>query len=418
MSVTWSDGVTWTVEVALSSATDVYGLWGDGRWGSALWGPGEQWQDFSGRLRSFSTNRRFSREVAEWQSGTATVVLGNADGHLSPSNMDSPYVVAGVTGIRPWRPIRIRAAYAGVTYDVYTGYVVQWAETWPADGKDAIITLSCVDEKARLARWKGLATTPVGAGELSGLRMHRILDAAGHRGPRQIDSGTVTMQATDLSGDATAQLQLTADSEGGAWWVDAGGAVRGARQYALLEEDRSVNVQATFADDGSGIGYQDLTVPYDGDLIVNVVSYTRVGGTAQTVSDPTSRALYAGDQSDVRTDLICETDDQVLTLANWKLLRFKDPEQRASAVSFMPRRDPATMIPIALGLRERDLVRAIRTPPVGTVIDRYCHVAGISHTVTAQRAWTVRLDLFSATPYLAFADSRWDVGTWGSAAWF
>lgn len=425
MSVTKWD-VTITVEAALSAATGTYGAWNAGLWDTATWGPDETYVDISEYVRSFQTTRKFGREVQSWDSGSSTVVLNNRDGRFCYDNLSGPYVVAGVTGIRPWRPLRIRAAYNGVTYPVAKAYALDWQEGFVPAGPgagDAIVTAPCTDEWGTLGT-KGAAVATVGAGDDFGARLHRILDAAGHTGGRDIDSGTNTMRATDLEGTWTDQMSLTADSEGGAAYVEADGSVVGRRQYALVEDTRSIVVQATFGDGGGDeIPYSGGKIGSPGNLIKNVVSYQREGGTTQTVSDETSRALYKT-RLDSRTDLACETDDQVLRLAAWKLARFKAPERRLESFKLFPRKDPTRLWPLALGLKVRDLIKVVRRPPGGHTITQYCHVAGIGHQFDADN-WTTTFYLWSASPYRAFSTSLWDTGLWGSgpddpdaALWF
>lgn len=423
MSNTWFDGVTLTVEAALSAATGTYGAWDSGLWDTATWGPDVVWTDITRWVRSFSTNRGFDRDVATWRAGSATVILDNRDGRFSPDNLSGPYVTSGVTGIRPWRPIRIRATYNSVTYTLYAGYALTWNESWlPGRGTgtgDAYVTVDCLDEMGRLGRFDGFPMTPAGAGESTGARVHRILNNAGHTGPRAVDSGNNTVRATVLDDVAASELNLTTDSEGGGLFVDADSTVTFERQYALMENSRSNTIQATFGDaSGSQLQYASAEMAYDGDLTKNIVSYTRVGGTAQTVADNTSRALY-GDLRETRTDLVCETDAQALALATFYLNEFKEPERRITAIRIKPRRNPAGLFPQVLGRRVRDLIRVVRTPPGGFTLTRDCHISGVSHAVEYSTGkWETRFTLSSATFFQTYATSRWDVGLWDSAAWF
>lgn len=416
MSVTGWGGVTLTVEVALSAATSTYAVWNSGIWDTSTWGPDVVFTDVSAYVRRLNSGRAFSRGVQSWQAGSASVVLDNRDGRFSPANLAGPYVTAGVTQVRPLRPIRITAAYNGVSYPLYRGYVLDWLESWTVDatGKgDATITLPCADEFARLAAVDGMAVTPVGAGELSGARIHRILDAAGHAGSRNIDLGEVTMQATDLSATTLAELEDVVTAEGGALWVEADGTITFDGQHALIENSRSVTSQATFGDSGNDLHYSDAELAYASDLIINWAAYTATGGTVQSAYDATSRALY-GDRRDTRTDLICETDAQALTLAQWTVQQYKDPELRIVKIELRPRRSPAGLWPQALGRAIRDQITVNRHPPGGHTITQACHIAGISHDVTPD-SWVTTWDLWSATPYVAYANSRWDTGLWDTA---
>lgn len=418
MSLAWVDGlVTITVEAAFSAATGTYGAWDAGRWDTATWGPDTTWVDISQWVRSIQTDRAFATEVRKWGDGTASIVLENRDARFSPENLTGPYVVAGVTGIRPWRPIRISATYAGTTYWLFTGYIIDYLDTWLPGHTDAYVTLPCVDEWTSLSGFDGLEMAPQGAGELFGARIHRVLNNAGHTGTRSIAAGRITMQATTLEASATAELDLTVDSEGGGLFVDGDGTIVAEDQYSLMENARSSTVQATFGD-GSGpeLPCADVTPVNGGQTIKNIVAYTRVGGTAQTAVDLTSRALYQPKRL-ARSDLICETDAQSLALATFDLEVYKAPKKRFSAIEVRPLANPATLFPAVLARRMRDLVRTVARPLGGQTITRDGFVAGVHHSIE-QDQWITNFDLWDAGPYQTYSQSRWDTATWDGAAWF
>lgn len=426
MTVTWWGLVDLTVEVALTTATGGCGIWDSGLWDESLWGPDETWVDVTQWVRSIETKRGFSAGLRSWSAGTANIVLDNRDGRFSPDNLDAaaPYVVGGVTGVRPGRPVRVRMAYAGVTYYLYRGYVGSWDESSiPAGPRmgDATMVMSCEDEWARLSASRGFAIASAGAGETCGPRWARILASAGHTGTTDLAVGTVTLQATDLSTDPVRELGITADSEGGWIYVEADGTVTGRDQYAVVEDPRCTTVQATFGDGGgSEIPWTDVdTAPVDLANTVNIATYKRVGGTDQRYADATSRALYGDrdDRSPNITALVCETDAQALALATRAVATQRSPEARVNAIKICPRADPTTRIPVALGLRIRDLVEVIRRPPSAQnhTMTRACFVSGIRHKIDPGGRWETTFDTSSATAYRAFATSVWDVGTWGAS---
>lgn len=417
MTVTIHAGPQITVEAGLSAIQGSYAAWDASVWDTGTWGPDVIYTDISQYARQFQVDRAFSRQQQLWQAGTANITLSNRDRRFSPDNMSSPYVIAGQTGVRPWRPVRIRATYGGTTYYLYGGYTLDFIESWTAGQKDAIVNVPCTDELGRLAAYDGLAVSPVGAGESSGARVNRLLDAAGHMGSRNVDSGRNTMLATTMSTNTAQEIQLTADSEGGAFWVAEDGTVTFDDQYALIEDTRSNTIQATFSDGKtSDLPCVDVKPAYNGDLINNVASFQRVGGTVQTATDAVSRALYQ-DKRKTRTDLVCEQDSQALALATFWVVRYGQPEQRFSQIIIKPNRDPTRLWPQVLGRRIRDLIRVIAKPIGGTTVTQDCHIVGIHHK-TDGSDWTTTFDLWSATVYETYATSRWDVGMWDSAAWF
>jgi hypothetical protein len=413
-----SSQVIWVDLVTLSSTTVGFGAWDTAVWDTALWGPDEIWADISPWVRSVNTDRHFSRDMQVWESGTATIVLNNFDARFSPANLGGPYVSYGITSIRPWRPLRIRATWAGVTYDLFRGYALNWNESYDQpspNGGGAYMTVSCVDEMASLARFDGLAVAPVGAGELSGSRIHRVLNSAGHTGTRVVDVGNVTMQATDLSADAVEELKLTADSEGGGLYIDKAGAVVFERSTALVENARSNTIQAVYGDGPGELPYSDVQPAYDGDLLVNIAAWSRVGGTTQTATDEISRALYRDKRDTSKTNLMCSTDLQVATLAQFFIQRFSKPEDRIASVQIKPRNNPTVLFPAVLSREVRDLVRARRRPPGGITITRDCHIAGISHEIDGDN-WVTTFTLWSASVYQGVA--RWDVATYDTSTYF
>jgi hypothetical protein len=302
---------------------------------------------------------------------------------------------------------------------VFQGTALDWVESWDRADAVSIVTVPCRDEWERIARFSAPPVSPAGAGESSGARVHRILNSTGYTGARAVDVGRSTVQATDLSKNAGDELATVVDSEGGALFVDADGAVVFEDQYALMERSRSNTVQATFVDMnvGGALPYSDIAMSWNAELLKNIASFQRVGGAVQTATDLTSRAL-AGDSPESRTDLVNETDPQVLSLATFYLARYKDPEYRPRRVVLKPRANPASLFPQVLGRRVRDLVEVLRRPNAGDyLITRDCHIAGIGHEITKDD-WTTTLDLWSATVYQTYAASRWDVATWDNASWF
>lgn len=417
MPLSWLGGtVQITVEAAFSAATGSYAAWNSGLWDAGTWGPDVTYVDVSQWIRSINTDRAFATEVRKWGGGTASVVLSNRDGRFSAENLSGPYVVAGVTGIRPWRPIRISATYAGVTYRLFTGYIVDYVDTWIPGHADAYVTLPCVDEWSALSAFDGLAVTPVGAGETSGARIHRVLNNAGHAGMRSISTGRVTVQATTLENNAARELDLVVDSEGGGLFVDGDGTVVFEDQYSLMETPRSNTVQAMFGDSAAELPCADMAPVNGGLTIKNIVSYTRVGGTAQTATDATSRALYL-DKRLTRTDLICETDAQALALATFDLTVYAQPKKRISAIQVLPRRSPSVLFPQVLGRRMRDLVRVVARPLGSPTVTRDGFISGVHHSIS-EATWVTDFDLWDATVYQTYSSSRWDTATWDGASWF
>lgn len=416
-----------TVEIGLTTFGSGAGIWNSAIWDTSVWGFSESWTDVSAWVISASTSGKFGRDLRIWSSASATVVLNNRDGRFSAENLLGPYVVAGLSSIRPGCGIRIKLTYGGVDYPLFKGRVDSWEDTLEEQrgARTGVpkATVKCSDEWAQIANVPGVEVAPaVGASDTFGARITRLLNAAGSVSPRSIDVGTSTMQATDMGDDPIQAIELTCDSEGGAAYIAADGTVVARRKYSLVEDTRSTTVQATFGDGGgSEIPWIELDKsPLDLSNVINLATYTRVGGIQQVFSDITSRSLYGdrGDKNSNINKLVCETDAQALSLAQWAVISHKDPETPIDGLAVDPQCDPSLM-PTLFGLQVRDLVRVIRRPPSATshIADRHCFVSGIDVKVE-KGVVDLAFSLESATKYLSFSSSRWDTGLWDSALWF
>jgi hypothetical protein len=417
--------LTLTVEIGLVTTGATYGIWNTAIWDTTLWGFSETWTDISGYVEKVATSRAFGRPLRVWSAASIDVDLNDQDGRFSPDNLTGPYVVAGLSSIRPGCGIRAKLTYGGVDYPLAKGYIDEWSEEWDGIGGPRIgvatTSITGSDEWARISAAPGVTVVPVGAGELFGVRINRLLDAAGSTASRSIDAGSATMQATDLSSDPVQDLELTCDSEGGAILVDGLGTVVAKRKYALIEDTRSTVVQVTFGDGPGEIPWSEIeTAPLNTSGLINRAAYTRVGGIQQVYSDVNSVALYgpAGDKSSNIDQLVCTDDAQALSLATWSVLSHKDPQVLVTGLT-VPVSCFVDDMPVLLGLRHMDLVKVVRRPPSSTshTVTRYCFIDAIEYEVAKGKV-DMKLKFASATKYLEFSTSKWDIGLWDSALWF
>jgi hypothetical protein len=402
-----NDMATLTVEVGLGSGASTGTLLtlddlARGKLDTATLAAGDVFTDVTAYTLSVSTKRGSSRvdgPIVRYEAGTATVVFANADRRFDPTNLSGPYTGGGVTQIVPMVPVRIRATWAGATYDLFRGYVDNWEVAW-SDPNWSTVTMTASDAYKVFTNYSRAAIAPVGASELSGARISRILDSVSWpAADRVIATGNSTLQATTLEGDALAELQLTADSELGEFYIDGAGRTVFRNRLALLTDTRSSISQATFGD-GGGVELPgtDVGISYDDSQLVNYARVTRAGGTEQSAVDTASQQAYLT-RTYERSDLIIETDSDALNLAQWVVATSKDPELRFDELSFNPRAADATLWPQALGREIGDRITVVRRPPGGgSTITRDVFIRGISHeavasTSTWKTVWSLQSGL-------------------------
>jgi hypothetical protein len=121
-------------------------------------------------------------------------------------------------------------------------------------------------------------------------------------------------------------------------------------------------VQATFDDDGTDLGYRDLTYDYSETFLFNTVSAARIGGTATTSTDATSVSRYHERLLSL-AELPITTDADVTSVTTALLAKYKDPMTRITSVGVLLTSTPT--IAAVLDLELADRIRILRTHPAG-----------------------------------------------------
>ena len=228
------------------------------------------------------------------------------------------------------------------------------------------------------------------------------------------------------------ELQLVADSQGGALWFGPDGACYFDGIYALRNRAANTfegNVFTTAIDPASSssqFSYSDISYAYDGELTKNIFAYQAVGGAVQTVLDEQSRSLY-GDRQVSRTDLICTSDSDVLLAATKDLALSKNPELRVESLTVLPRGQ--TDLVIKAPLTQWDMLFSLTQlrsgckiimdrrlgTPLPTSLERYCLIQRITHNITPDN-WSTSFEFTSATVLRAMT-TPWDEMLWDSGVW-
>lgn len=363
----------------------------------------EVWTDITAYANAFTVRRGASRAegpILRFEAATLSLTLDNADRRFDPTNTAGPYVAAGISQVTPMRQVRVLADYAGISYPIFTGYADSWDISYDEPAMSTCV-LAATDATKVLTDFDRVALgSPVGAGELSGARIHRILDSVSWPvGQRDIDAGDSTLQGTTMDRTPWEEVLKVQDSEIGQAFIDARGYVVFRERSANMSDSRSTTVQAAFGDAVGELPFVDHTIQYDDDGLANVVRIANVGGTQQTAQDVTSQQQYLTHVHE-RTDLILQTDTEAANYAAFILHQSKDPELRFTQLTVNARDDDDHLFPQVLGREFGDLITLTRRPPGGgPVTTRRCFIVGVSHAVAGPGQWTTTWELQSATKW-------------------
>jgi hypothetical protein len=314
--------------------------------------------------------------------------------------------------------LRIRVSYHGSVVALFTGTTDDVIDSWPGAGADALTEVHATDAFKYLARSRPPVSAAVGAGELPGARINRVLDAVAYAGARNVEPGDITMAATTLDGTAVDLCDEVRETEQGAFYVDRDGVVRFRARGSLTTDPRQATVQYTFDDrDVLGPCYSDLKLNATDDTVYNRASITRAGGATPQVASVADSLAWYGPRTYTRANLPAADDNGALTVAQTIVAQHAYNERRVDAITFYPLNDPDLMA-IALGVRMLDRIRVVRH--TGVVIDAELQVQAIHHTITGggtgyPGTWECRLETTNARTVRDAGQwdvSGWDVGKW------
>ena len=345
--------------------------------------------DVSSIALQASIRRGRNRILDKFEAGTATVVLQDDNGNFNPSNTSSPYYGK----ILPLRKITIYADYNGTRYTLFNGFIMQFITHFAVGVNDrSSVTLMCVDGFRMLTNLNINAITGTADGDTSGARVSRLLDIAQWPSvQRSIDTGTSTVQVDPGTANRPMldAIQTVADkSEFGAFFIDRKGVATFFSRQTLGQ--KASNPSTIYSDDGTQISYQGIELTHDDVLIVNDVTVTRVGGTAQNVTDSTSITTYY-QHSGVRPDILVQTDAESLNQAKMLLASRKDAVLHISSFS-LNLFDPTAGTRIQAGLKSEifDVIQVTKTMPGSTSITKTLFVQGVQHDMT-KRSFDTKL---------------------------
>ena len=341
-----------------------------------------------------SIRRGRNRITSQFEAGTANVTLYDQNGDWNPTNPASIYY----PNLVPLRQIIIYATYATNNYFLFSGFITNY-DTGFRQGNDELstVTLRCVDGFKLLAG-SGITTVPGSGVQLSGARVNAILDEIDWPiSLRDIDAGDSTLQAdpgTDR--DALQALFNVEQSEFGGVFLDGNGQVNFVGRNALIAAPAFPVYE--FSDQGTDISYTNAVVALDDTTLINDVTITRLGGTAQNAFDQDSIDKFFL-HSGTRSGILVQTDAEALDQAEGILATRKDPEIRIDSIQLNLYDDANPNKPLAgVDIELLDGVTVTKTTPGSTSVVQSSLVNAIHHDIT-KSSWMTTL--YTTEPLLA-----------------
>lgn len=336
--------------------------------------------DISNLVQAISIRHGRDRAFEEYLPGTATIQFLDFDGDWNPANTAGPYYGK----IKPMRQVQIKTTYSGTEYALFSGFISSWDYNWADQSVDyAIVTLQCVDG-FRLLQLANIDNVPGAANkDLPGERINLILDAIGWpSGQRNIDDGDTELE-NDPGGfrSALAAIQTIQNSDLGAFFIDQDGKATYLSRATLSQKASGTPYE--FADDGTDIAYQNIDINYDETELANQVTFTRLSGSPQTVSDTASIDEFFL-RSFNRSGLMMETNALALARANLVLNARKDVRVRVDSFT-LDLSSNSTRVAPALSMLIGDPIVVTKNMAGGTGIVLRLAIQGHSHDITPDR---------------------------------
>lgn len=339
---------------------------------------GIAYADLTSLVESVNITRGRSRQLDQFNAGTATVSFNNSSRILDPLNTSStyyPYVL-------PRCPIQILAN--GIP--IYTGLITDWNLDYDIASNGDRMYAACSDNFTVFANTTLTAHTTTQ--ESTNTRITNVLDYSEvvYQGASNIGTGSSTLGGTAASAsfsvsDSTnllTYLQLINTSEQGYLFMAADGTLTFKGRSSVLNPVAG----ATFSYTGS-IPYQTILSQYGDELLYNYIVTQSPAGAQQVTSDSTSIALYQSQSLNI-TNLLNSTSIEVAGLGNYLLGKYKNPVLRFTNVSTQMAALSAANQNIVLSLDLTSIATVIKNFTTGTpsTESQTLIVSGISHNIT------------------------------------
>jgi hypothetical protein len=341
---------------------------------------GIQFADVTEFVQSVSISRGRSRQLDEFNCGTAQINLWNKTRTFDPLNNSSPYWIGGSTqqtGVVPRLPVQILAN--GIP--IYTGLVTDWDINYDLGFNDTV-TVQCADQFTVLSNQQLNAVASPSV-EKTGTRIDTVLNYSeiNYQGARSIATGSSTLGAFAIEQDTNClnYLQQINTSEQGFLFMSANGTLTFKGRSSVLNPVSG----ATFNGDGTGLPYNSLMNQYGDELLYNYINTQSPAGAVQTTSNATSIAQYQT-QTYSLLSLLNSTTTEVAGLGSYLLGRYQNPILRFNGLATQLSAMTTAQQNIALNLDLTSICTVVKNFVVGTPSSdsQTLIVSGVNHTIT------------------------------------
>ena len=335
--------------------------------------------DLTPNVYSISIRRGRNIMKDQYDAGTAVVRVLDPLGYFNPQNPSSPYFGYLV----PLRKVRVSATTATASHFLFSGYVNDYKYYFPVGQETAYVDILCTDgfRLLQMSQIQTVATTP--AGQTTGTRIGKILDDVQFPNSMRVIS---TGNATCLADPATIRTTLDAIknvefSEGlGAFYMSPDGT---AIFKSRSEITKSIGTTPIVFNQTGGIPYKQLKYAFDDKLIINDVTFNRIGGTAQNVFSQSSIDRYFP-HSLTQENLVAETDAQVLGAAQNYVNTRKETTIRIDEMT-VDLLDPAVPTNTMIGLDYFDNLTITNVTDQGSTIVKTLQAQGFAWDITPNK---------------------------------
>jgi hypothetical protein len=332
---------------------------------------GVEFADLTYLVRSVNISRGRSRQLDQFNAGTAAVSFDNASRILDPLNTASIYYPF----VLPRCPIIILAN--GIP--IYTGLVTDWNIEYDIANQDTMSAV-CSDQFTVLANQSLNFITPTA--ELSSVRVNAVLNFPEilYKGPREITTGSSTLGAFDIAQDTNLlnYLQQITKSEQGYLYISADGTLTFKGRTSVLNPV----IDAEFTYDGTGIPYETLVNSYGDELLHNYIVTQSPAGAQQISSDTESINFYQAQQLSL-LDLLNSTTTEVNDLGDYLLGKYRNPVLRFTGLSTQLAALDVLKQNVCCNLDLTDVCTVTKNYVTGTPSDltQTLIVSGINHNI-------------------------------------